>query len=431
LHRFVPSRHLSRPAAFWTVAIVQVIVLIASGVPTPLYRVYAEEFGFGSGLLTVVFGVYAFALLLALLVVGGLSDHVGRRPVITAALVVEAASMVLFLVADGVGWLLAARIVQGLATGAITGAFGAALLDLQDPGRPRGSLANAASPALGLAVGAVGAGLAVQHLASPTAWVFGSLTAICLLAAVGIALFLPESSPRVPGAAASLVPRVEVPAPQRRAFLLVLPCLLATWSLGGLYASLAPSVVADVYGIDDHAIGTLPILAINGLSLVGSLSMQRVAGPKAMVIGGLALVAGVGGTIAALSTDSIAFFLASGVVSGFGFGTAFAGAMSTVTDGVAPGRRAGLLAAVFTCSYLAFSLPAIAAGMAANVIGLQRTAEVYGAAVIALTLVSVVGVTLDRRRTAVTSAPADGAGAVPTAPTSATRPTVDSAAVRD
>ncbi|GAB3363332.1 MFS transporter [Modestobacter lapidis] len=378
----------------------QVIVLIASGVPSPLYRVYAEEFGFGSGLLTVVFGVYAFALLLALLVVGGLSDHVGRRPVITAALVVEAASMVLFLVADGVGWLLAARIVQGLATGAITGAFGAALLDLQDPDRPRGSLANAASPALGLALGAVGAGLAVQHLPSPTAWVFGALTTICLLAAVGIALFLPESSPRLPGAAASFVPRVAVPAPQRRAFWLVVPCLLATWSLGGLYASLAPSVMADVYRIDDHAVGALPILALNVFSLAGSLSTQRVAGPTAMAVGGLVLVAGVTGTIAALSTDSVAFFLASGVVSGYGFGTAFAGAMGTVTAGVEPGRRAGLLAAVFTFSYLAFSLPAIAAGIAATQIGLGRTAEVYGAVVIVLTLVSVVGLTLDRRRTA-------------------------------
>jgi len=245
--------------------------------------------------------------------------------------------------------------------------------------------------------------------------VFGALTAICLLAAAGIALFLPESSPKLPGATASLVPRVEVPEAQRKAFWLVLPCLLATWSLGGLYASLAPSVVADIYRIDDHAVGTLPILALNALSLVGSLGTQRLAGPKAMTVGGLVLVVGVAGTVAALSTDSVAFFLASGVVSGFGFGTAFAGAMGTVTADVAPGRRAGLLAAVFTSSYLAFSVPAIAAGAAAGAFGLQRTAEVYGAAVIVLTLASVAGVTLDRRRPAAPPA----ADSAPTAPTSA------------
>ena len=77
---------LSRPAAFWSVATLLVLLLAASGVPSPLYRVYQARFGFGPGLLTTVFGIYAIALLAALLVVGSLSDHVGRRPVLVAAL---------------------------------------------------------------------------------------------------------------------------------------------------------------------------------------------------------------------------------------------------------------------------------------------------------------------------------------------------------
>src|SRR3954466_14500964 len=114
----VPPRRLSRPPAFWSVAVLLVLMLAASGVPSPLYRVYQEEFGFSSGVLTTIFAIYALALLVSLLVVGGLSAHVGRRPVLVVAFLVEAAAMVLFLVSDGVGWLLAARIVQGLATGA-------------------------------------------------------------------------------------------------------------------------------------------------------------------------------------------------------------------------------------------------------------------------------------------------------------------------
>jgi hypothetical protein len=103
--------------------------------------------------------------------------------------------------------------------------------------------------------------------------------------------------------------------------------------------------------------------------------------------------------------------------------------MATITADVEPGRRAGLLAAVFTCSYLAFSLPAIAAGVATAAIGLERTTVVYSAAVIALTLASVVGITVDRRRSA---AAAPAAGAVPTAPTSAPRATAQpAAAARD
>src|SRR3712207_4482202 len=241
----------SRTVAFWSIATLLVLVLTAAGVPSPLYRVYQEQFGFGSGVLTTIFAVYAFGLLAALLVVGGLSDHVGRRPVLAGALLLQAAAMVLFLLADGVGWLLAARVVQGLATGAMTGALGAALLDFQRSDRPLGPLVNSASPGLGLSLGAVGAGLLVEFVPAPTDWVFGTLTAAFLLAA-GAVLLLPESSPRLPGALASLRPRVHVPRAQRQAFVVVLPCLAATWALGGLYASLGPSLVSGVFGVDDQ-----------------------------------------------------------------------------------------------------------------------------------------------------------------------------------
>jgi MFS family permease len=392
----VPSLRLSRPAGFWTVALLLVLVLAASGVPSPLYRVYQEEFGFSSGVLTLVFGVYAFALLLALLIVGELSDHIGRRPVLAGALVVQAAAMVLFLVADGVGWLIAARVVQGLATGALTGAMGAALLDLQRPEKPLGALVNSASPGIGLSVGAVAAGLLVESVAEPTDWVFSVLAAVFVLTAVAVTVLLPESSPCRPGALRSLRPRVHVPRPQRAAFVVVLPCLLATWALGGLYASLGPSLVATVFGIDDHLIGSLLILALNGTGLVGSLAMRSVAPDRAMVAGALVFVVGIAGTIVALATVSTWLFFASAVVSGFGFGAAFLGAMATVTRGVEAGERAGLLSAVFTVSYLAFCLPAIAAGVAATSVGLALTAEVYGGVVIVLALTAVAGLLLRR-----------------------------------
>src|SRR3954470_3796569 len=101
----VPPRRLSRPTAFWSVAVLLVLMLAASGVPSPLYRVYQEEFGFSSGVLTTIFGIYALALLVSPLLAGALSDLVGRRPVLVAACLLEANAMALFLMSDGVGWL--------------------------------------------------------------------------------------------------------------------------------------------------------------------------------------------------------------------------------------------------------------------------------------------------------------------------------------
>ena len=407
----VPTRRLSRPAAFWSVAVLLVLMLAASGVPSPLYRVYQQDFGFSSGVLTTIFAIYAFALLVSLLVVGGLSDHVGRRPVIAAGLALEAVAMVLFLAADGVGWLLAARVVQGLATGALTSALGAWVLDLQRAERPLGPFINSAAPGIGLSVGAVGAGLLIQFVPSPTDWVFGVLTAVFVLAVPGVLLLLPETSPKVPGARTSLRPRVEVPPRQRRAFLAALPVVLAAWAIGGLYASLGPSLVADVFGVQNHVAGSLLILALNGAGVFGSLGVQRLAPEKALVTGSLMFAVGVVGTIVAVATGVLALLFVAAVVTGLGFGAAFLGAIAMITHGVEPGHRAGLLAATFVVGYLAFSLPAILAGIAVGSVGLARTTEVYGGVDIVLALIAAVsaGLRLRRKRKPVEVPDADSA----------------------
>ncbi len=388
-----------------------VLMLAASGVPSPLYRVYQEEFGFGPGVLTTVFGIYAVALLASLLVVGGLSDHVGRRPVLIAAFLLEAVAMVLFLAADGVGWLLAARVVQGLATGALTSTLGAALLDLQRAERPLGPFINSASPGLGLSIGAVAAGLLVESVAAPDTWAFGVLAGVFVLAAFGVIL-LPESSPRTAGAVASLLPRVHVPPAHRRAFVVALPLLIACWSLGGLHASLGPSLVADVFAVDNHLAGGLLILALNGTGVAGSLALRTTAPERAMLVGALVVAGGVTGTLGALLTTSAPLLFGAAVGTGFGFGAAFLGAVGTITAGVEPGRRAGLLAAIFVVGYLAFSLPAIAAGIASGHVGLTRTTEVYGVAVVVLALLAVAGL-LRARRTAGSLVPLERPRQVP------------------
>jgi len=407
LSAVVPFPRLSRPAAFWSVAVLLVLMLAASGVPSPLYRVYQEEFGFSSGVLTTIFGIYSFALLLSLLVVGALSDHVGRRPVLVAAFLLEAAAMVLFLTSDGVAWLLAARVVQGLATGALTSTLGAAVIDLQDRDRPMGAFINSAAPGLGLSLGAVGAGLLVQFVPSPTDWVFAVLTVVFVAASIGTLVLLPETSPRLPGAVASLRPQVHVPQAQRRAFLVALPVLVATWAIGGLYASLGPSLLVDVYGIDNHLMGGLLILAVNGTGILGSVALRTAAPERALTTGTLIFAAGVAGTVVALFAGSVVALFVAAVVTGFGFGGAFLGAVASITHDVSPGHRAGLLAGVFVVGYLAFSLPAIAAGISVGTFGLERTSEVYGVAVILLALTAVAGLALARRPRRKTAVPLD------------------------
>src|ERR687888_586431 len=164
----IRSAHLSRPASFWFLAALLGLLLFAASAPSPLYAVYEQRWRFSPITLTVIFAVYAFALLVALLTTGRLSDHLGRRPVLVLALVVQIAGMVAFVLADGVAALYVARILQGLGTGIATGAISAWLLDLEPPERRGlGSLVGSTAPMAGLAAGALGSGLLVQYAPDP------------------------------------------------------------------------------------------------------------------------------------------------------------------------------------------------------------------------------------------------------------------------
>ena len=98
---------------------------------------------------------HAFVLLLTLLVFGSVSDYLGRRPVILAALVMSAGAYAVFLAAHSAGLLFAARALQDVAVGTAIGALGAALIDLQPEGSGLASLITAATPALGRGAGAL------------------------------------------------------------------------------------------------------------------------------------------------------------------------------------------------------------------------------------------------------------------------------------
>ena len=154
---------LSGRPALYLLASVIVSLLAASSASTPLYAIYRARWGFTPITATVVFAVYAVAVLFALLVLGRLSDHTGRRPVLLVALTAQVVSLVVLTTANGVPGLLAARIIQGVSAGAALGAIGAGMLDID---RPRGTLANAVSPCTGCTSGLLemildGSGLAV------------------------------------------------------------------------------------------------------------------------------------------------------------------------------------------------------------------------------------------------------------------------------
>jgi Major Facilitator Superfamily len=377
----VGRRRLTGRPALYLLASLIVSLLAASAAPTPLYAFYARQWGFTPITTTIVFGVYAVAVLVALLTLGRLSDSIGRRPVLLAALVVQVVSMLVYATAGGVGELLAARVIQGLGTGAALGAIGAAMLDVD---RSRGALANALAPGLGTGTGALISALLVQFLPAPTHLVYFALIAVFVGQAVGVSL-LRETVRPGPVSVAVLVPEVRLPRAVRGAVLTAAPVLFASWALAGLYAALGPAIVETLTGSANVVLGAASLSVLAATAVTSVYVLRNVDARTVLVTGIAGLVAGVAITLIALGTGSVGVFFIGTVVSGIGFGAGFQGGIRTVVPLAAPHERAGVLSLLFVISYLGMGIPAVAAGFGAtDGLGLLGAARVYGVALIIL-----------------------------------------------
>jgi MFS family permease len=395
---------LPRGAAFVLLASIVLFFLAGSAAPTPLYRVYQHEWGFSPITTTIVFGAYAVAVLAALLTVGSLSDHVGRRPMLLAAIVIQAATMVVFATADSVTALLLARIVQGLATGAAVGAVGAGLVDLS---RAHGTLANAVAPVTGTATGAIGAGLLVQYLPDPTHLVYYVLLAIFAAQFAGV-LLMAEPATRRPGALAALRPRFALPAAARGPALAAIPALLAVWALASFYGSLGPALVDLLARSGSAVLGSLSLAVLAAAGALTVLLVRAVPPGRMMALGMAGLLAGVGITLAGVPAGSVPLFFAGTAVAGAGFGAGFQGAIRIVLPRASAHERAGVLSALWMVSYLALGLPGVVAGyLVVHDGGLLPTTRAYGIAVMVLAAVAILGVAWQSRR-ATAAEPAPG-----------------------
>src|SRR5580700_8056945 len=160
LHR----RAVPREAAFWLVGYVFGAVILGTALPVPLYAIYQRQWHFSSAVLTLIFAVYAAAVLATLLLAGQSSDQAGRKPVMAAALGFSAASTVVFILASSPGWLYPARILSGVSAGLMTGAATAALTEMiRESDARRAALAAAAVNTGAAALGPLMAGLFAQY----------------------------------------------------------------------------------------------------------------------------------------------------------------------------------------------------------------------------------------------------------------------------
>lgn len=352
----------AREVAFWLVAAALTSLMLGTTLPTPLYVIWQSQWHFPSVLVTVIFAVYAVAVLAALLFAGRSSDQAGRKPVLAVAIGCSALSTIAFILAPDVGSLFAGRILSGLSAGLTTGTATAALTDLAPASASRrASLVATAANMGGLGLGPLIAGLLAQFAPNPTVLVFEVYLAV--LAAAGLCLFfVPETvSPR-------RRPELRfagfgIPEQGRGGFIAAAVAGFAAFALLGLLTALAPTFLGSVLHESSHAVQGAVVFALLAVGAVTQVAVSRFASRRVMLAGLGLFLAGLALITAALSAASMALFLAGTIVTGIAVGAVFLGSLATANRLAPPGQRGQVVSTYFVGCYCGLIVPVVGVGV--------------------------------------------------------------------
>ncbi|WP_052709700.1 MFS transporter [Streptomyces sp. NRRL S-495] len=423
-----PPRRPGGPLAPAAVALAFWVTMAGTTVPTPLYPLYQRAFGFSTFTVTVIFAVYALGVVAGLLTLGRLSDRIGRRPVILAALLLAAAAATLFELADSLPWLLAARVLSGFGAALVTGAATAALLDLAPPERRlRAQTVALAANMGGLAGGTLFAGVLAEWAGSPLRlpWtVTLVLTGAALLGLLAVPETVPAEVRRAgrsgsptgstlrfspTGSTLRFRPRLRplhVPPGIRPAFLRAALAGGAGFAVTGVLTAVSGLFLATVLGLHNHALTGLVVALAFLSTAVGQLLVRVLPPARALPLACAGLVLAAALVAGALLGGTLPPLLLGACVNGLATGTAIGTGLGTVNGGVEPHRRGEAVSAFFAVLFTMLSVPVIGVGVLVRATGLRTAGVGFSAAVAVLALAVAAG--LVRR-------PRHGASPVPTA----------------
>jgi MFS family permease len=378
----VPSA--ARRRGYSLAAAVLLVMMLGGTLPAPIYVLYERQMGFGPLGVTVVFSCYVLGTLAALIVLGGLSDHVGRRTVLAIAVACAAVSTALFLVASDIWVLIVARVLSGLAAGLATGTATAALAELQPRGDHQAAAVTATGANMaGLGLGPLAAGLFAEYVPGPTHAVFWAYLVVCALAAAAV-IAIPETV-RHPDRAISLRPRLAVPRGMGAVVLGASLGGFAAFSVLGQFSSLVPTFVYGLLGIHNFAlVGGAPFLIFVTAAVSQAVSARLPARRSASVGLPLLLVC-LAGLDAALFTRTLWSFLVGTIAGGVAVGFIIRAGLSELNRVAPPEHRAAVVSTFFAVAYLGLGLPAVLTGVVSLPAGpVDASAWVSGLAVAAV-----------------------------------------------
>lgn len=346
-----------QPRVCYATATFLACAMAANFVPTPLYPRYQEKWDLSPTQISVAFSVYAIAVLVVLMTLGGLSDRVGRIPALRAGSALLLIALVVLAAASSYEMLLAGRVLQGLGTAITSSAGGAALTELHPRGVRAGSFQFTLALACGIAVGPVLSGWVASHAPAPEVAPYVVIGVIMLLPALMLATTsLPECR-----SGGRLIRPIVVPRRLWVPFGAVIASIAATNVCLGVIGTFGPEIAEALGWMSASAAGALVsvvMLSIAVAQLLGRVLPTGVSLWLCCVIG----AAGWGVLTLGLRADDAGIVVGGAIVLGCGAGLGLLSSTARSGAIAPPERRAQVQSAHLVAAFVALTLSSTVLG---------------------------------------------------------------------
>jgi MFS family permease len=350
------------------------VAVCAVNVPSPLYPTYQHAYHLSATVLTAIFATFAVGVLAALVLVGPLSDHIGRKPVLIAGESILVLSEALFLGAHGVGWLFAARAAQGFALGTISSAASAALAELNRANLHQAALMTTMAFTVAGTISCVGTGFLAQYLPWHTTLCYIVLLAANLVSLGAVSLMGEPGAARRGHRYRVRLPRI--PRSILGPVLVACGAMAVGWTLGGVYGSLSPSIVDLLLKGNGLVISGAVLSVFNLVGGVCQYVARRHEPHRVMIVAIAATMVGAVAMNLSLDAKSLALFFVATVFAGIGAALVFVGSLALVNRLSPVASRAETVTAYSMSGYLALAISTVALGTLVTHVGLRSAAAV-------------------------------------------------------
>lgn len=383
-----PRRGRMIRVAFLSALAALVAAFATAAAPIALYNVYRAQDGFTNFGISMAVVTYSVGSMTGLLVLGRLSNHIGRRLTAIASLVLLVLGCLLLLNVHEIGALLSGRLLMGVGTGLASSSLTSYIVDAA-PARPEwlASVASSQAPMLGLTAGAIASGALVRFGPWPRDLIY--LVCVgCLSLSAALVAISPETAPPAPGAWRSLLPRLRVPARVMHLLPVAAAVFVATWAAGAFYQAFMPALVEDQLHTHSPLIPGLVFAAYMAPSVLGSPIGGRFTPAVAQRVGMVTFLAGMVGVIVAIDAGTLTLFVVATIFAGAGQGIAISAATRGLLYGSALADRAPIFSVIYLICYSGATFPSLISGQLSNIFSLPQITLAYGILAFAATLLT-------------------------------------------